>query len=127
MVAQCSVFIVFDPHMREGPDGEAARARNSDIVEDLGMVEYVFSDKTGTLTSNEMQLRMLAVKGRPFGRPDFRFAIGLTDLLKSNTAATVKADDAAASARAACACNVKVCLCWLYAITFARHQDHLLL
>ncbi len=69
---QCSVFIVFDPHMREGPDGEPARARNSDIVEDLGMVEYVFSDKTGTLTSNEMQLRMLAVKGRPFGRPDFR-------------------------------------------------------
>jgi len=67
------VFIVFDPHMREGPGGEPARARNSDIVEDLGMVEYVFSDKTGTLTSNEMQLRMLAVKGQPFGRPDFRF------------------------------------------------------
>lgn len=71
------MFIVFDPHMREGPDGEPARARNSDIVEDLGMVEYIFSDKTGTLTSNEMQLRMLAVKGRQFGRPDFRCAAQL--------------------------------------------------
>jgi P-type E1-E2 ATPase len=66
------VFIVFDPHMREGPDGEAARARNSDIVEDLGMVEYVFSDKTGTLTSNEMQLRMLAINGQEYGRGDCR-------------------------------------------------------
>lgn len=74
--AQCSVFIVFDPHMREGPNGEPARARNSDIVEDLGMVEYVFSDKTGTLTSNEMQLRMLALDGTPYGSADFR--CGLT-------------------------------------------------
>ncbi|BDA48078.1 probable phospholipid-transporting ATPase 7 [Coccomyxa sp. Obi] len=82
----CSVFIVFDPHMREGPDGEPARARNSDIVEDLGMVEYVFSDKTGTLTSNEMQLRMLAVKGRPFGRPDFRLEDMASDEPSSNLA-----------------------------------------
>ncbi len=73
-VLQCSVFIVFDPHMREGPDGEPARARNSDIVEDLGMVEYIFSDKTGTLTSNEMQLREVAVKGATFGDARFKCA-----------------------------------------------------
>lgn len=35
-------------------------------------VEYVFSDKTGTLTSNEMQLRMIAIKGVPYGTLDFR-------------------------------------------------------
>ena len=74
---QCSVYIAFDPEMREGPRGEAARARNSDIVEDLGMVEYVFSDKTGTLTSNEMQLRMLAVMAAPFGRIDYKCATAL--------------------------------------------------
>jgi len=64
---QCSVFITFDPALREGREGEPARARNSDIVEDLGLVEYVFSDKTGTLTSNEMQLRAVAVKDAAFG------------------------------------------------------------
>ncbi len=69
---QCSVYIAFDPEMREGPEGEGARARNSDIVEDLGMVEYVFSDKTGTLTSNEMQLRMLCIMSVPFGSIDYR-------------------------------------------------------
>lgn len=39
---------------------------------DLGLVDYVFSDKTGTLTSNEMQLRMLAIKGNSYGQPDFK-------------------------------------------------------
>ncbi len=53
--------------MREGAAGEPARARNSDIVEDLGLVRYVFSDKTGTLTANEMQLRAVAVRGATFG------------------------------------------------------------
>lgn len=39
---------------------------------DLGLVDYVFCDKTGTLTSNEMQLRLLTIKGQSFGRSDFR-------------------------------------------------------
>ena len=71
---QCSVYIAFDPEMREGPDGEAAVARNSDIVEDLGMVEYCFSDKTGTLTSNEMKLRALGLGGVTYGRAEMRCA-----------------------------------------------------
>jgi hypothetical protein len=35
-------------------------------------IEYIFSDKTGTLTSNEMQLRQIAVKGVAYGNPDVR-------------------------------------------------------
>ncbi|GAB4813241.1 hypothetical protein N2152v2_000287 [Parachlorella kessleri] len=66
------VFINFDPHMRDPKTGDHARCRNSGLNEDLGKVEYVFSDKTGTLTSNEMQLRMIAIKGVPYGTLDFR-------------------------------------------------------
>ncbi len=75
--AQCSVYIAFDPALREGAGGEPARARNSDIVEDLGLVEYVFSDKTGTLTSNEMQLRAVAVKDAAFGGLDTKCGLWL--------------------------------------------------
>ena len=35
-------------------------------------VSYVFSDKTGTLTSNEMQLRQIAIRGITYGSPQFR-------------------------------------------------------
>ena len=60
-------------HTLQDPvSGEYAKARNSNLNEDLGKVEYVFSDKTGTLTSNEMQLREVAVKTLPLGTAEFK-------------------------------------------------------
>jgi len=38
-------------------DMNFALCRNSDLVEELGQVEFVFSDKTGTLTQNKMEFK----------------------------------------------------------------------
>ncbi|CAK5281819.1 unnamed protein product [Mycena citricolor] len=40
-----------------------ALCRTSSLVEELGQIEYVFSDKTGTLTCNEMEFRSCSIAG----------------------------------------------------------------
>lgn len=44
-------------------DGEWCNVRNSSIVEDLGQVDYVLSDKTGTLTQNVMEFLFATING----------------------------------------------------------------
>ena len=44
-----------------------ASARTSNLSEDLGMIEYVFSDKTGTLTRNIMEFMKCSVAGKKYG------------------------------------------------------------
>ena len=46
-------------------------ARNSNIPEELGRISYVFSDKTGTLTKNEMIFKRIAMENEQFGEENF--------------------------------------------------------
>ncbi|KAI5476970.1 phospholipid-translocating ATPase [Pseudohyphozyma bogoriensis] len=43
-----------------------ALCRTSSLVEELGQIEYVFSDKTGTLTCNEMEFQQCTIGGVPY-------------------------------------------------------------
>ena len=43
--------------------------RNSDLIEELGQIDFVFSDKTGTLTQNKMIFKKCSVGGVVFGNP----------------------------------------------------------
>lgn len=53
-------------------EGQGASARTADLMEEMGQVDFVFSDKTGTLTANDMVFAHGHVDGRDFGdfRPD---------------------------------------------------------
>ena len=40
--------------------------RNSELLEELGQVSFLYTDKTGTLTKNEMILKSIYLLGREF-------------------------------------------------------------
>uniref|UniRef100_A0A8C0JI47 Phospholipid-transporting ATPase n=1 Tax=Canis lupus dingo TaxID=286419 RepID=A0A8C0JI47_CANLU len=58
-----SFFIGWDLDLYHEESGQKAQVNTSDLNEELGQVEYVFTDKTGTLTENEMQFRECSING----------------------------------------------------------------
>jgi len=45
-----------------------AGVSSSNLCQELGQVGYIFSDKTGTLTQNVMELKRLWIRGQPYGK-----------------------------------------------------------
>ena len=56
-----AVFLTMDNKMKDADTKSCCGVLNSSILEELGVVSYVLTDKTGTLTANEMVFRKVAV------------------------------------------------------------------
>jgi phospholipid-translocating ATPase len=60
-------FIAQDVDMYYKPLDAACTPKTWNISDDLGQIEYIFSDKTGTLTQNVMEFQKCSVNGQPYG------------------------------------------------------------
>lgn len=62
-----AMMINNDLAMFDEETGKKVEARTSNLNEELGQVEMIFSDKTGTLTCNQMEFRKCSIEGISFG------------------------------------------------------------
>ena len=76
-IVQAMVFIRQDRLMFHEPTGTAAIARTSNINEELGMIDTMLSDKTGTLTMNIMEFFKASIAGVSYGQ-------GVTEIERAN-------------------------------------------
>ncbi|XP_018306223.1 probable phospholipid-transporting ATPase IF [Mycetomoellerius zeteki] len=65
-----SFFFGWDLDMYDKDNNQPAVANSSDLNEELGQVEYLFTDKTGTLTENLMVFRRCSVNGNLYMEKD---------------------------------------------------------
>ncbi|XP_022245429.1 probable phospholipid-transporting ATPase IF isoform X1 [Limulus polyphemus] len=57
------MFLTWDGELYDENSNECAKCNSSDLNEELGQVQYLFTDKTGTLTENDMVFRHSSIDG----------------------------------------------------------------
>ncbi|ROV95345.1 hypothetical protein VSDG_06059 [Cytospora chrysosperma] len=62
-----AVFIYSDVEMYYEAIDQPCIPKSWNISDDVGQVEYIFSDKTGTLTQNVMEFKKATINGQPYG------------------------------------------------------------
>ncbi|XP_027125571.1 probable phospholipid-transporting ATPase 4 [Coffea arabica] len=63
-----ALFINKDINMYDEETGTPAQARTSNLNEELGQVDTILSDKTGTLTCNQMDFLKCSIAGTSYGK-----------------------------------------------------------
>ncbi|KAF9532854.1 hypothetical protein CPB83DRAFT_846485 [Crepidotus variabilis] len=61
-----AAFIYFDSEIYYAEKDQATLAKSWNLSDDLGQIQYIFSDKTGTLTQNLMVFRMCSIGGKAY-------------------------------------------------------------
>ncbi|TQS38025.1 hypothetical protein Golomagni_01479 [Golovinomyces magnicellulatus] len=68
IIKTCQAFFIYsDSEMYYEKLDYPCTPKSWNISDDLGQIEYIFSDKTGTLTQNVMEFKKATVNGVPYG------------------------------------------------------------
>ncbi|KAK7402478.1 phospholipid transporting ATPase [Neonectria punicea] len=62
-----AIFIYSDVEMYYEKIDQPCIPKSWNISDDVGQIEYIFSDKTGTLTQNVMEFKKATINGQPYG------------------------------------------------------------
>jgi magnesium-transporting ATPase (P-type) len=71
-----SLFLTWDLDLYDAENNEPAKCNSSDLNEELGQIQILFSDKTGTLTENVMVFKEASIHGRQYKAEDLLLKSG---------------------------------------------------
>ena len=77
-------LIKYDDEIYDETIDKPAGCRTTDLIEELGQIEFIFSDKTGTLTQNNMVLKKIYINFKVYGN--------IEENLPPNTKFTINGD-----------------------------------
>ena len=62
-----NILLYYDFEMYDLKNDKPAESRESGLLEQLGQIDFLFSDKTGTLTMNQMEFKKCFINGKIYG------------------------------------------------------------